>query len=305
MQGSLDFNQNVPMKGNGQAMNSVSDSVLEMNVPARVKHWSPDGGAQVELMTRFGSLNIGSIVNVSLRPNPRGSVFDFAYYKKAAGLRTGGIVLLRKLKASGVAEVTAKSIDVLVPRNASCYVVQGAAVCILPPPLTSNTKMASEVIVAMIEEGIAISSIKDGAARIRSGLEQAAVFGKPGLVLTGEDKSGEVVEMVLGAELELTIDDIIYSFEQNTSPDVIATMKKSREKWRLVPFFRADVDPDMSKVSAQRLNFDYTGDDDIFSWTRSNCVLRAYGDEWIVVDTAVVSDIEDTEAGLIIDIIEG
>lgn len=292
------------MKGNGQAMNSVSDSVLEMNVPARIKHWAPDGGAQVELMTRFGRHDIGTLVTVTLRPNPKViHPIDFEYHKKKSHLRTGGVVLLRKLAMSGEATATVKSIDILTERDATCYVVQGAAVCILPP--APGTRIVSETIVAMIGEGISIASIKDGVARIKTGLETAAVFGKPGLVLTGEDKSGEVIEMVLGADQKLSVDDIILSLQQNTSAEITEAVKKGKGKWRLVPFFRADVDPEMTKISAQRLNFDYGDGEEIFSWTRSNCVLRAYGEEWIILDAVVTSDVEDTEAGLLLDIIEG
>jgi hypothetical protein len=292
-------------------MNSVSD--IEMNVPARVKGWAPEGGAHVELLSRVGVHDIGTVVTVSLRPNPKGHVYDFDYHRKKSALRTGGLVLLRKFKLADDGTGTIKSIDVLLEndRGGTPYVVQGAAISLLPPPPSAKTAMVEEAVVAMIGDGITISSVKDGAKRIRQGLEQAAVFGKPGVILTGELKSGDVAEMVLGGEPDLTVDDIIYSLEHGTDSELMANVRSSKAKWYLIPFFKADVDPDKTKISAQRLNFSPDdgetvgyGDGEVYGWTRSNCVLRAYGTEWIVIDTAVVSDTEDTEAGLLIDIIE-
>lgn len=292
-------------------MNSETD--VEMNIPARIKGWAPEGGAHVELLSRVGVHDIGTPVTVTLRPNPKGHVYDFDYHKKKSALRTGGLVLLRRLKLGDDGTATIKALDVLLEndKGGTSYVVQGAAISLLPPPPTAKSAMVEEAVVAMVKDGITISSVKDGAKRIRQGLEQAAVFGKPGVILTGELKSGDVAEMVLGGESDLTVDDIIYSLEHGTDSELMADVRSSKSKWHLVPFFKADVDPEKTKISAQRMNLSPDdgktmgyGDGEVYGWTRSNCVLRAYGTEWIIIDTAVISDTEDTEAGLLIDIIE-
>lgn len=287
-------------------MNSESGSSLELNAPARIKGWVPGGGATVELLAKCGMIEMGTLIPVTLRPNPRGSVYDFDYHRKKSALRTGGIVLLRRIRIEDNGGISIKSLDVLMESDkvGPAYVVQGAAVSLLPPPPGSKSAYVEQAIIAMLDERIEIKSVKDGAARIRNGLEQAAVFGKPGLILTGELKNGNVAESVLGAEVELSIDEVISSLEHNVDPELAAEVKSSKHKWHLVPFFRADVDPDMTKISAQRLNIDYGNGDDEFGWTRSNVVLRAYGTEWIIIDTAVISDTEDTDADLLIDIIE-
>jgi hypothetical protein len=292
-------------------MNSESD--IEVNVPARVKGWAPEGGASLEFLSRVGIHDIGTIMTVTLRPNPRGSVFDFDYHKKKSALRTGGIVLLRRLRLGDEGTATIRSLDVLMENDkyGTPYVVQGAAVSLLPPPNPGRSDMVEEAVIAMVKDGIRISSIKDGVKRIRTGLEQAAVFGKPGIILTGELKDGEVAEIVIGGEPDLTIDDIIHSLEYGIDKEIMTDVRTAKSRWHLVPFFKADVDPDKTKISAQRKNFTPAdgesvgyGDGEVYGWTRSNCVLKAYGTEWIVIDTAVISDTEDTEAGLLIDIIE-
>lgn len=288
-------------------MSSESGSIIELNAPARIKGWVPGGGATVEILARCGGLEIGTIVSVSLRPNPRGNVYDFDYHRKKSALRTGGIVLLRRIRTDAEnGGISIRSLDVLMESDkvGPAYVVQGAAVSLLPPPPGSKSAYVEQAIIAMLDERIEIRSIKDGINRIRGGIEQAAVFGKPGLVLTGELENGNVAESVLGAEVELTVDEILNSLGHNLDAELVSEVKASKSKWHLVPFFRADVDPDMTKISAQRLNIDYGNGDDEFGWTRSNVVLRAYGSEWIIIDTAVISDTEDTEANLLIDIIE-
>lgn len=289
-------------------MNSESGSSIELNAPARIKGWVAGGGATVELLAKCGGFEMGSILPVSLRPNPRGNVYDFDYHRKKSALRTGGIVLLRRVRSDqDGAGISIRSLDVLMESDkvGPAYVVQGAAVSLLPPPPGSKSAYVEQAIIAMLDERIEIKSIKDGAKRIRNGIEQAAVFGKPGVILTGELKNGSVAESVLGAEVELSIDEVISSLERNVDADLVSDVKSSKSKWHLVPFFRADVDPDMTKISAQRMNINYGNGDDEFGWTRSNVVLRAYGSEWIIIDTAVISDTEDTEADLLIDIIEG
>ncbi|NTF17556.1 hypothetical protein G6L37_04035 [Agrobacterium rubi] len=283
-----------------------SESGIELNAPARIKGWISGGGATVELLARCENNDVGTVLAVTLRPNPRGNVYDFDYHRKKSALRTGGIVLLRRLVIEGEAAATIKSMDVLMENDkvGPAYVVQGAAVSLLPPPPGSKSAYVEQAIVAMPSERIEIRSIQDGAKRIRSGLEQAAIFGKPGLILTGELKNGNVAESLLGSEIDLTIDEVISSLLHNTDAELVAEVKSAKIKWHLVPFFRADVDPEMTKISAQRLNLDYGNGDDEFGWTRSNVVMRAYGTEWIIIDTAVISDTEDNEAGLLIDIVE-
>lgn len=286
-------------------MNSTSATIIELNAPARIKGWVPGGGASVEILAKSGELDLGSVHSVTLRPNPRGSVYDFDYHRKKSALRIGGIVLLRRIRIEDEG-VSIRSLDVLMESDkvGPTYVVQGAAVSLLPPPPGSKSAYVEQAIIAMVGERIETKSIKDAAKRIRVGLEQAAVFGKPGLVLTGELRNGSVAESVLGADVDLSIDEVIYSLEHNIDPEIVAEMKAGKSKWHVIPFFRADVDPEMTKISAQRLNIDYGNGDDEFGWTRSNVVLRAYGTEWIIIDTAVISDTEDTAADLLIDIVE-
>lgn len=286
---------------------SSESTRLELNIPARIKGWAEDGGATVELLSASHPYEMGAILRVAVRPDQHGRLsLDFAHHRKKSNLRTGGIVLLRRLITSEDATGTIRSFDILLERekDGTIFVAQDVGVSLMPPP--PGTMLVAEALVALKHDMITITSMTDAVINMRPSVEQACIFGKAGVIITGEDKDGEVVEMVLGGEENLTVDEIIYSLEQNIDPEMAKEIRKAKSPWYLVPFFKADVDAERtSKISAQRVNekFQY-GDGETFSWTRSNVVMRAYGDEWLICETAVISDAEDIEAVPVIDLIE-
>ena len=276
----------------------------EMNIPCRLVGWASEGAGRVELLSQCGDYDIGSVMTVTVRPNPKAKTFDFDYFRKNLGLRAGGIVLLRRLRIEDDSHASIREMDVLLARDTfgPAFVVQNAAVSILPPP--PNTRLVDRALVAMPDEGLRIRTLKEGAAQSEAGLKQAATFGLPGLVLTGEDADGEVIEIILGGEEGVSIADVLYSLEKGLDGEIASLVKTAYPKWHLVPFFMAKVDPDLnSKVSAQRANLDY-GDGEIFSWTRSNCVLRAFGDAWLLADASIIHDGSDREALPLLDLLD-
>lgn len=289
-------------------MNSDSTG-LELNIPARIKGWLEDGGATVEILSASPPYDIGALLKVSLRRDSSGRLaLDFAHHRKKSALRTGGVVLLRRLITADDASATIRSFDILLERekDGTIFVAQDVGVCLMPPP--PGTMLVSEALVALKHDMLTITSMTDAVTRMRPAVEQACVFGKGGIIITGEDKDGGVMELVLGGEEVLSVDDIIYSLEQNIDPELATIIRKAKTPWYLVPFFRADVDAERtSRISAQRAsNKLHYGDgvEEDFSWTRSNVVMRAYGDEWVICETAVISDAEDTEAVPLIDLVE-
>lgn len=275
------------------------------NVPARVLGWEDEGMARIELLATVDGMQMGQKAVAGPRRVAMGrQPLDFAALRKQ-GLRTGGVVLLRKAAVEDDGRITAKSIETLVGREKDglALMLHGAAASILPPP--PGTQMVAECLLALASEAVTFKKVRDVAETVKPALERACQFGRGGLILTGEDREGDAVEVMVGGEAELRPEEIADMFVSAVPPEIAHQASRSRKPWRLVAFFRGEVDPDRSsKVSAQRMNLDY-GTSDEPLWNRTNAVLRAYVDSWLVCD--VTPDIETVRPGtrLLLDILDG
>jgi len=263
-------------------------SSIGTNVPAIVRGWEKEGRARVELLAPAEGLPMGSEITVGVRAEVKGRTpHDFALLNKQ-GLRVGGIVLLRRLRQDE-GGMTARAAEILVMRESdgAGFVIQDAASCILPPP--PGTAMVNEGIVAMLSSAVAARSLTEGVAKVLPSLDQPIVFGLPGLAFIGKTRSGDPVEVIVGGDVPMQGNDLIARMLRECPKDVIKesrTSGTSREPWRLVPFFRAPIDPDRSsKMSAQAANLAY-GSADEPRWTTGNVVLRAISNRWHICDAS-------------------
>lgn len=258
------------------------------NAVARVLGWEDEGRARVEFLNEAPGFSLGAVAVASVRPNQAGRrVIDFDYLRKA-GLRTGGLVLLRKPVKDVDSGVTAKEIETLVPRRDSGIAVikRSAAVCILPPPYP-DTQIVTECLIAFLEESVAASeAFARDPTRLVHAMGSAGIFGQVGAFLTGEDRFGEIVELVLSADPDVEAGKFAEEFRASIPKEIAVECRRAKNPWQIVPFARIDVDMERSgKISAQRLNFDY-GDADSPLWTPTDAVLRTFAGSWLAVDVS-------------------
>lgn len=274
------------------------------NIPARLVGWEQEGGARVELLADTGTLTLGSVAKASLRPTALGRPgVDFDFLRKK-GLRTGGIVLLRRVSDEGDGSLSAKSVETVVNRESDglAYVLHDAAACILPP--AAGTSMVAECMIAMAGDAVATRSPAEGIARMTTALDQACQFGIGGLAFTGEGRDGSVLEVVVGGDTARSSGELAEEFIARCPRDVLQEARKSKGSWYLVPFFRAEFDPDRSsRMSAQYANLDY-GTPDEPLWTGTNAVLRAFADSWLVGDASVVAEVPGQSAMILLDLLD-
>jgi hypothetical protein len=258
------------------------------NVAAVIKGWVEEGKARVQLLAPMEGHPIGSelVVGVRIERKARPPA-DFSVLRKM-GLRVGGIVLLRRLREDNGA-VTARSAEILTMRESDgpAFVIHDAATCILPPP--PGTAMVKEALVAMLAQGIPSRTLTEGIAKVLPELDQPIVFGHPGLAYVGRTKTGEALEVIVGGDEPSSANDLIARMLRECPSEIIKlsrTTGTDREPWRLIPFFRAPIDPDRSsKLSAQAINLGY-GDVSAPKWTVGNVVLRLIADRWHVCDAS-------------------
>lgn len=275
------------------------------NIPVRVVGWDDGGGAKVEVLSNVPPFVLGTSMRASLRPVPIGRPpVDFTFLKKQ-GLRTGGIVLLRKAADEGDGVVSAKSVETLLRRESDglAYVLHGAAVSILPPP--PGTAMVNETLVAMLHETVKAKAPTSDLASMKHSLTQACLFGRAGVIFTGEDSDGEALEVVVGGDASRTADELIEEFVLKCPTDIMRMARTSKKSWYLVPFFRGEVDPDRSsRFSAQKVNFDY-GTPEEPLWTKTNGVMRSFSESWLVSDGTPIVDKPGLQTSILLDLIEG
>lgn len=289
---------------NRQVVMSKSAASLP-NVIARVSRWEPDGAAKVEVLADAPGVREGQVYVARVRIVPIGiQPSDFSVLKKY-GLRLGGIVLMRKAEVTEDGILLVRSVETIVARETDNFPVllNDAAVCILPPK--QGTKMVDRAIVVI---GMDKSKTRDPVADFKRSqmgeLDKACQFGVAGIVLTGEDDEGEVYETMIGGDKPRTAEELIALFEETVPSAMIDEAGYARSAWRVAPYFHIEIDPDRSsKLSAQRLNIDY-GEGDELSWTRSNVVLRALGNSWLLCDASAGDDVIRQEAGLLLDVFE-
>jgi hypothetical protein len=262
------------------------------NVPAIVRGWEKEGRARVELLAPAEGLPIGSEFVVGLRPDPKHRTpIDFAFLNKQ-GLRVGGIVLLRRLRASEEG-MSARAIEILKLKESdgASFVIQDAASCILPP--LPGTAMVSEALVTMLSSAISARTLTEAIAKMVGNLDQPSLFGLPGLAYHGRTKAGEAVEVIVGGDAPMKGDELIARLLRECPKDVIKESRTSgtnREPWRLVPFFRAPIDPDRSsRMSALAANLAY-GSAATPCWTPGIVVLRTISDHWSICDATPADD---------------
>lgn len=283
-----------------------TSSEFTRNVPVRVLGWEHDevGGARVELLAAVGSMQIGTEAKATIRQVVIGrQPLDFSHLKKG-GLRVGGIVLLRKVVEEADGAVSAKSVETLLHRESDglAIVLHSAAASIVAPP--PGTAMVNECIVAMTGSAAAVTACDEGLMRVKASLTQACQFGRAGLIFTGEDRDGSAAEVIIGGDEVRTPEEILELFSDQCPREVAMMARKARLPWRMVPFFRGEVDPDRSsRISAQRANFDYGVPDELL-WTGTNAVLRAYAETWLVCDVTPGTEVQGHVSAVLLDLIE-
>lgn len=268
------------------------------NVPAKITGWHEETGAKVELLVGIPgtAVKAGQEFVATLRHDPKkldSRQLSFLTYKKR-GLRTGGVVLLRKMTVDDASHISAKELEVLVesPRYGLFYLSPNAAVSILPPP--PNSRVSKTGYVALLEQAIRVTDLDKALEDVQTALDLARSFGQPGLILTGEEPDGSAGEFVVTREGRVTSESLCNSLRESSALDekLVKHINKGDTPWFLVPFFQADIDPDReSKISAQRENFQY-GDEDEPTWTVCNCLLRTPGADagWLINDTTPIVD---------------
>jgi len=275
------------------------------NVPARVLGWEDGGMAKVEILATVKGFQMGQQAVAGPRPaGPGRQAVDFGVLRKQ-GLRTGGVVLLRKAVPEEDGSIIARSIETLVgrERDGLAMMLHGAAASIMPPP--PGTQMVAECMVALASEAVECKDIVEGVEAARSAVARACQFGRSGLIFTGEDSDGDALEVVVGGDAELRPEEVLDLFIALCPHEISRQALRSKKPWRLVPFFRGEVDPDRSsKVSAQRMNLEY-GTTDEPMWNRTNAVLRAYVDSWLVCDLSPDVETPGMKTRLLLDILDG
>lgn len=271
------------------------------NVPARIMGWFEEVGARVEVLVPIPELKIraGQIFYAKLRHDPKKldkNQITFKFYYDNMGLRVGGIVLLKKVMLESEDHLTGKELDVLfeTPRYGQVALTPNAAAFIMPPP-AEHTEMVEDGLIAVLDDAEQIKGpIAKAVSAVQMGLEMASRYGKPGIIVTGETENGEAAEYQVGGTGDLTVDQILASIAPSISPEDSKWMAKSKKPWFLVPFFRANVDPDRAgRFAAQRKNIQY-GEDGEPLWTPCSCLLRNPGDGWVINDTTPLRDGDST-----------
>lgn len=268
--------------------------INEPDMPATIRGWESEGRAKTEILAAAEGFSLGETVTVGIRPDARGKkASDFSYHNKQ-GLRLGGMVLMRKLRTDeGV--TTCRSVEPIIMRESegAPFVLQDAAVCILPPP--PGTAMVKECLVAMLGDSLPARSLSEGVARILPQLEAPGVFGPPGLAYSGTLKSGDAVDVLVGCDPQVRLEpkDLVSAMLSECPKDIIKdsrTSGTSRPAWTVFPLFRVPVDPDRSsKLSAQAANFDYGTPSDP-RWTRGVVILRTIANAWHICDASPAED---------------
>lgn len=279
------------------AMKHQSGVVDDVNIVARLKGWGEDGTAEVELLVDVQPFKLGERFTVEVRSN-FSVKFDGL---RAKGLRVGGLVLLRKAFKESPDKISCKSAETITYRETDGYTVilHNAAVCILPSP--SGSKMVSECLVALSSAQVSVRSVTAALNDLKPAIEEAVQLGIGGIILTGEDASGEISEVIIGGKKPQTAEELVSEFMDHCPRSTMKQVMRSKKPWKMVAFFKAGVDVERSsKMSAQRLNHDY-GTSDIFNWSKSNVVLREAANAWTVCETAPPMDGGTDVVGFLID----
>jgi hypothetical protein len=290
---------------------STNDEVLRLNVPGKVKRWlEEDGGVTVELLSKFGDLDIGAVLDVTIRrrETDRNLAADFRFHRKKNNLRIGGVVFLRRLQIEEDGKATVIEAEVLLERedDGPHFIFQNAHVYLYPPS-KQGSMYVSEILVAMTSETISFTKRDDALARLPTALQQAAAFGLPGLMLVGLGTDGKEfwsVEDTIGGDEDFPIEAFMRAAAKKIDEEALPAIRKTKEAWHLVPFFKATVDEDMNrrgKISAQRDKLKSKYEIDIGDgtlqkrWTPSNVVMRPNLETWLVCEAAFIDETADNE----------
>lgn len=271
------------------------------NIPVKILGWFEEVGARVEVLVPIPELRIraGQIFHAKIRYDPRKldkNQITFKFYYSNMNLRVGGIVLLKKVMIEEAELITAKELDVLfeTPKYGSLALTPNAAAFIMPPP-EERTDMVESGLIAVLDDAEQIKgSVSKAVSAVQTALELASRYGKPGIIITGETENGEAAEYQVGGNGELTVEQIMASITPSISPEDTKWITKSNKPWFLVPFFRANIDPDRAgRFSAQRKRIKY-GEDIEPLWTPCSCLMRNPGGEWFINDTTPLRDGDST-----------
>lgn len=298
---------------------STRDETVRLNVPARVKGWIDDvGGVTVELLSRFGHLDIGATLKVTMRrrETDRNLAPDFKFHRKKNNLRVGGVVFLRRLQLEAEGEATVIEAEVLLERaeDGPPFIHQGAHVYLYPPS-KPGSMMLSDILVAMTRDKITFTKSDDAIEKLPTALEQAAAFGTPGVILVGLGTDGKEfwsVEDTIGGEEAFPIEAYVRATARKIAEEALPAIRKTKEPWHLVPFFKAGVDEDMNragKIAAQRDKLKSKYEIDVGGgimqkrWTPSNVVMRPNLQTWLVCEAAFIDESADNDPREMYDIL--
>lgn len=273
--------------------------VDDVNIIARLKGWGDEGSAEVEILVDEAPFHLGERYHVEVRS--RMSVkFDVL---RSKGLRVGGLVLLRKAIQESSEVLSCKSAEAITQRETDGYTVihHRAAVCILPPP-PGVLQTVNECLIALGAGQVKVKFINDALIALRPSIEDACQLGKAGIILTGEDASGEITEVMIGGKKQQTADELINEFTDRCPRSAMQDQLKSKKTWKMVAFVRVGIDVERaSKISAQRMNFEYLGTGTEFNWSKANVVLREAGGVWSVCETTPPRDSGPDVVGILLD----
>lgn len=265
--------------------------VQTYTVPSRVVGWADEGGAKVMVLSDSPGLPVQEYLVRVQKPAMGRKIPDFDGLKKK-GLRTKGMVLLRKAVLSGDV-LEAKEVEILTPRDAedNAFIFQEAACSIFPP--NEGSQMATRARVAVLSDAIVTETFTTGLAHVQTKLDQAGLFGHIGVIFAGRMKDGAYRELRFGGDKERTPKEVVKLLFDNCPKDVIKESRTSdnkRERWVMVPFFEAEIaQTRASKLSAQRQNLDYGTPDDP-KWTSGHAVMRVEQGEWKIADATPLTD---------------
>ncbi|MTH96691.1 hypothetical protein [Roseibium sp. RKSG952] len=277
-------------------MASEQIDVRTYTVPGRVVGWADDGGARVVVLSDAPGLPLREYLVRVQKPIMGRKIPNFEGLKKK-GLRTKGMVLLRKAVLSGDV-LEAKEVEILTPKDAedNAFIFQEAACSIFPP--SEGSQIATRARVAILSDAIVTETFTTGLAHVQTKLDQAGLFGHVGVIFAGRMKDGAYRELRFGGDEERTPKEIVKMLFANCPKDVIKESRTSgnkRERWVMVPFFEAEIaQTRASKLSAQRQNLDY-GTPDAPKWTSGHAIMRIEQGEWKIADTTPAGDTKPSD----------
>lgn len=264
-------------------------------IPAKVVGWAEDGAAKVEILSDTTDLTFRSVMTARVqKPTMGRKVSDFDGLKRK-GLRTKGLVLLRKAILKDDC-LEPREVEVLAPRDSedTAFIFQRTACNVFPP--AEGSQMATRARIAVLSDAILTETFTAGMTHVKSKLDQAGLFGCAGIIFCGRMKDGTYRELLFGGDEQRTPGELCEILFRDCPTDVkneSRTSSTKRERWAMIPFFEDEIsEMRSSKLSAQRLNFDY-GTPDAPRWTAGHVVMKMESGSWRIADATPFEGISE------------